>query len=337
MKQINLFYISVFLASWLLWYILLQPQDNNSFSIYGFAESNETEVNYNYPVVVEKILVTPGQRVDSAQTLLHLTRRKSKETLDDQGFRISELRAKENIWRQKLSNDIDELNLSKKTQLSEVQTEIDLVRKEISFKKSLASDLETITNSPSIFKPLEDDIIKLEEEKTIIQQTIDLKIAGIKKELAIGNIPIQEQISHLNAEKAFDASQQVIKVDVLAPSSGLVGNISCKEQEHIPSYSPLLSFYEPHSSIITGFVHEDITVAVSLGDVFQVNSLTNPELSYEGVVTGLGSRIVEIPTRLRKLASIKSYGREINLSISPNNSFLQKEKVSLTYIDKSKT
>jgi len=88
---------------------------------------------------------------------------------------------------------------------------------------------------------------------------------------------------------------------------------------------------------VTGFVHEDVTVAVAIGDVFQVSSLTEPLVTYEGVVTGLGSRIVEIPTRLRKLVSVKSYGREINISISPENNFLQKEKVSLRYIDKSKT
>ncbi len=337
MKQINLFYISVLLACVLLWAVLIKPQETNSFSIYGFAESDETEVNYNYPVVIEKILVTAGQRVDSAQVLMHLTRRKAKETLEDQSFRISELRAKENIWRQKLNNDIAELELSKQTKLTEIQTRIDLIKKEIAFKQSLASDLETITNTPSIFKPLEDDILKLHEEKKNSQQTIDLKISGLRKELAIGNKPIEEQISHLNAEKLFDASQEVQEINVYAPSAGLVGTISCKEQEHVPSYSTLLSFYEPHSSIITGFVHEDITVNVALGDVFQVSSLKNEELIYEGVVTGLGSRIVEIPTRLRKFATVKSYGREINISISPNNSFLQKEKVSLSYIDKSKT
>jgi len=184
---------------------------------------------------------------------------------------------------------------------------------------------------------MEDEIKSLEEERRLFQRTTDLKIEGLRKELAVGNKPIQEQISLLNAEQAFDASQEVLNIDVQAPASGLVGNINCKEHEHVQSYSTLLSFYEPHSSIVTGFVHEDVTVAVAIGDVFQVSSLTEPLVTYEGVVTGLGSRIVEIPTRLRKLVSVKSYGREINISISPENNFLQKEKVSLRYIDKSKT
>ncbi len=337
MKQFNLFYISVLISCVLLYFVLGQPEDNSSFSIYGFAESNETEVNYNYPVVVEKILVTPGQEVDSGHVMMHLTRRKSKETLADQGYRIAELRAKENVWQQKIENDIAELELSKQTKTTELQTEIDVIRKEIDFKKSLASDLKTISNSPSAFKPLEDDILQLEEEKNLFVRTVDLKLEGLKKELAIGNTPIQKQISLLNAEESFEKSQEVLHIDVTAPMDGLIGNIGCKEQEHVPSYSTLLSFYEPHSSIVTGFVHEDVTVGVTLGDVFQVSSLVDPSISYEGVVTGLGSRIVEIPTRLRKLESIKSYGREINISISPENNFLQKEKVSLRYIDPSKT
>jgi len=77
LKQFNLFYISVLLSCALLYFVLLEPEDTSSFSIYGFAESNETEVNYNYPVVIEKILVTPGEKVDSGQVLMHLTRRKS--------------------------------------------------------------------------------------------------------------------------------------------------------------------------------------------------------------------------------------------------------------------
>lgn len=337
MKQFNLFYISVLLSCALLYLVLGQSKDNSSFSIYGFAESNETEVNYNYPVVVEKILVTPGEKVDSGQVLMHLTRRKSKETMADQGFRIAELRAKENVWRQKLDNEVAEWELSKQTKTTELQTKIDQIRKEIAFKKSLASDLKTIKNSPATFKPMEDEIAELEEEKSLYHSTINLKIEGLRKEIAIGNTPIQEQISLLNAEQEFDVSQEVLEIDVFAPATGLVGNISCKEHEHVPSYSTLLSFYEPHSSIVTGFVHEDVTVVVALGDVFQISSLSDPSITYEGVVTGLGSRIVEIPTRLRKLETLKTYGREINISISPDNNFLQKEKVSLSYIDKSKT
>ncbi|HRW74331.1 MAG TPA: hypothetical protein P5563_00425 [Saprospiraceae bacterium] len=53
------------------------------------------------------------------------------------------------------------------------------------------------------------------------------------------------------------------------------------------------------------------------------------ELSCRGQVVALGTRVVEIPERLRKMPEIKTYGREILVAIPPANEFLQKEKVQL--------
>ena len=44
---------------------------------------------------------------------------------------------------------------------------------------------------------------------------------------------------------------------------------------------------------------------------------------------GMGSRIIEIPDRLRKNPTFKTYGREIQVEIPSDNQFLQKEKVIL--------
>jgi len=110
-----------------------------------------------------------------------------QRSLADQGYRIAELRAKEKVWSQKLDNDIAELELSKQTKTTEVQTEIDKINKEINFKKSLASDLKTISNSPSAFKPMEDEIKSLEEERRLFQRTTDLKAILIAKSMSMSN------------------------------------------------------------------------------------------------------------------------------------------------------
>ena len=114
---------------------------------------------------------------------------------------------------------------------------------------------------------------------------------------------------------------------------GIIGTISCKEAEHVSSYSTLMTFYEPHSGLIHGYVHEDLTLQVQMGDRFEIGSLKNENIRYEGKVVGLGSRIVEIPTRLRKIPEVKTYGREVQLEITQENSFLQKEKVSIKIYD----
>jgi hypothetical protein len=72
-------------------------------------------------------------------------------------------------------------------------------------------------------------------------------------------------------------------------------------------------------------------VNVSQGDKFTVTSLKDKTMTYSGSVVGLGSRIVEIPSRLRKIPELKIYGREVIIEITKENSFLQKEKVSISF------
>ena len=162
---------------------------------------------------------------------------------------------------------------------------------------------------------------------------VDQKIEGLQKELRLGSNPYSEQVRRLEGDKAFEESQKIQQIVVTAPMNGLIGNIVCKEEEHIPAYRALMTFYEPHSGIIKGYVHEDLTYRVQIGDRFSVSSLKVLDQSYVGTVTGLGSRIVEIPTRLRKVPELKTYGREVLVEIPKDNAFLQSEKVSLSIIN----
>ena len=328
--RINLFYIAV-LAIGVALFVSLKPTETPRVSFYGFAESNETEINYNYPVVVEQILVTPGQEVKKGDTLLQLTRRKSKETLDDQTYQMDELRAEEKIWRQKKESELSELQLEKTNKISEVNGEIKQVEKELIFKKSLSEGLQSLPSNDAntTFKPLEEELKELIAERERLSRYYDLQLKGLKEALRIGDSPYRERIKRLSAELDFEESQKIQPIAVVAPANGLIGTVSCKEAEHISSYATLLSFYEPHSGIIKGFVHEDLTLEVAIGDEFIVSSLKDETIEYQGKVIGLGSRIVEIPTRLRKMPDIKTYGREVLVEITKDNDFLQKEKVSL--------
>ncbi len=334
--RFNLFYIVVLALAGTLFF-LLRPTTNVELSFYGFAESNETEINYNYPVVVDQILVTPGQAVKAGDVLMHLSRRKSKETLEAQNFQIAELKAEEAIWRQKKEHQLSEMELGLQTKNSALDTKIRQLKQEIEFKKSLSKDLQTITPVEAAYQPLEEELKELYAEKENIAQTHDLKLEGLREELRLGDSPYREQIKRLTAEQVFEETQKVQPIVVTAPADGLIGTISCKEEEHIPSYTTLVSFYEPHSGLIKAYVHENLTLQVKIGDDFRVAYLKDPTINYTGKVIGLGSRIVEIPARLRKIADFKTYGREVLVEITKDNSFLQKEKVSLSFISSTAT
>ncbi|MEM1318981.1 MAG: hypothetical protein AAGG75_01930 [Bacteroidota bacterium] len=332
--KVNLFYISVLLLGIGLFTVLRPRLPGSDLSFYGFAESNETEINYNYPVVVDRILITPGQSVKAGDTLMLLSRRPSEASMEDQTFRMAELKAEETIWRQKKKQQLAELELDRDQRAQALALKIRQKEEELKRLQKIADNLVEATSTvpQEAFQPIQEELAELEEEQRSLAKNYDLQIVGIREELRLGDSPYREQIKRLTAEQAFEASQKEQRIVVRAPNNGLIGNISCKEEEHIPAYTTLLSFYEPHSGIIKGYVHEDLTLRVKIGDAFRVASLKEESIQYSGKVIGLGSRIVEIPTRLRKLPEIKTYGREVLVAISKDNQFLQKEKVSLNPI-----
>jgi multidrug resistance efflux pump len=116
---------------------------------------------------------------------------------------------------------------------------------------------------------------------------------------------------------------------ITAPYDGLVGNIHGRVGEHQSSFSTLVTFYEQHPTLVKGYVHESLLLQVKLNDSLDVVSMVRPELFCRGQVVALGTRVVEIPERLRKMPEIKAYGREILVAIPTKNDFLQKEKVQL--------
>ena len=331
MKRLNLFYISTVLLGVLLFY-LFQPLKKEDLSFYGFAENRETEINYNYPVVVEKILIEPGQEVTKGDTLIRLFRQSKKESLQDQEYKIAILKAEGALWKEKKLNQMEVLEFERDEKLEEIDIKIDELKKEIAYKNSLVKKLESISIDSSSYKPLEDEIENLSFQKESISNSYAQRLSGIQKEIEKGFHPYESEISLLQAEKEFEEAHIIQQITVLAPHDGLIGTISCREGEHIPSFKTLLTFYEPHSGIVHGFVHEDLFLKVHIDDRFEVYSLKDETVSYDGKVVGLGSRIVEIPSRLRKVPDHKTYGREVLVEITMDNMFLQKEKVGLRFV-----
>ncbi|MEM6772489.1 MAG: hypothetical protein AAF597_18070, partial [Bacteroidota bacterium] len=159
--RINLFYPFVLLVGGAL-YFLLQPPEQNELSFFGFAESDETAVNYNYPVVVDRLLVQPGDAVKAGQPLLEVSRRKSKDILADQEFRIAELRAEQTLWQQRKQDELAAESGKTQDRLAELNARLTTLREELAYKKSLSEGLSTLTAAAVDYQPLERKIELLE-------------------------------------------------------------------------------------------------------------------------------------------------------------------------------
>ena len=78
-----------------------------------------------------------------------------------------------------------------------------------------------------------------------------------------------------------------------------------------------------------GIEHRDrglSTYEIMSGDEVVVES-TNRQYKIKGIVSEVGSRIIEYPNRLKGFREIEAYGRELFIKIPEESNFLNGEKV----------
>ncbi|MFT6780117.1 MAG: multidrug resistance efflux pump [Saprospiraceae bacterium] len=311
----------------MLVYMTLTIQSESAF-FYGFAENKQTEISHNRNVLVSKIHVNNGQEIKAGDLLL--------EVIDEEiDFKIGKLEIERTAVDvnseskiQEINNKINQIQTSRNAEIVELKSDIIELDREIALNKSLYEGLKTIHNIKEYKSP---DIVKLNYLKEslsnvelALQREVREQQQLLNRITQPGKLKSKSIIAELDHYKMIEEH-----LSIYAPFDGLVGTISCKEGENISSYSSLLDLYKHNPTQVKGFVHESMILEVAIGDKLEVASTLHPNIKVEGEVIGLGSRIVEIPERLRKMADFKTYGREIVIEIPADNRFLQKEKVLL--------
>ncbi len=324
MKKINIIYILAFLVGLLLWRASGNFQ-RESLVFYGFAENKETEINAEYPVEVKKLYVTTGQKVKAGTVLADTEQADLPKKQEQALFKIQELKAEKAEAVSKIKAQINQIEARIVMKTGEIDSEIALLKSKAEQNRKLLKDLGNSGEGRSM---TDIRVAALQKEKDLIIRPLKVEIDKLKAEFKASGKPRDAQIQSLENEIDF-YKNKTEKFALTAPSDGLIGNIHVKEAEFVPSFQTLITFYEENPTLVQGFVHESMILKVSVGDSLDVVSSLQEKESCRGIVTGLGSRIVEIPSRLRKMQEIKTYGREILIKIPRDNSFMQKEKVIL--------
>ena len=333
MKKINIIYLAIIPVLFGIYYIS-ENYAGRTVMFYGFAENKDTEINHDHPVQVNKILVAPGQFVKQGDLLLEVTHSKFDLEITDLTHDIEAMRLQAQRRRDEINRSIQQLESDRRAKVSDFELRMQRLQSDADLNRSLLKDLKSIeieknTNGKS---PNDLKMEALRQEMETATKGIDLVIQQLKEELATVNAPQEVQMKKLESEKDFYQEEQK-KLAIRAPKDGLIGNIHCLEGEHKSSFSTLITFYEKNPTQVRGYVHESLIVHVKEGDTLEVSSILHQEQKGFGIVVGLGSRIVEIPERLRKIPEIKTYGREVLIQIPPDNPFLQKEKVVLNFLN----
>jgi len=334
MNKFNLIYIIAFIV-FLVLVLSLTFKPGNTVTFYGFAQNKETEISLDNSVEVQHIHVTTGEKVKKGTILLDVVSASLPVKINNSQFSIEELKTKYQLWKSDLDWKINQLQIELKEKTNQTQSQIDQLNAKIAQNKQLTKELKSIqvkNTTHQIDSPVIIKIAALQKELIFTKNIIATKINKIKSERFASNNPLLSKIKSIEGQLNYYETKKE-KQTILAPTDGLVGNIQCKEGEKKNSFATLLSFYEESPTRVIGYIHEELLLKININDTIQVLSSSRPEINNTGIVKTLGSRIVEIPPRLRKIKEFKTYGREIIIEIPPNNPFLQKEKVILNLIN----
>lgn len=335
MKKFNLVYILAFIV-FLFLSMSLTLRENRSITFYGFAENKETEINMESPIEIEKIYVTTGQKVKKGEVLLDVLSSDLPVEIGNTNYKIEELQTKYQLWKSDLDWKIAQYTIELNEKTNAIQSQIDIYQSQLNRNKTLVQNMQSISkdelDTPDTQNPLYLKIAGLKKDLQFNRDIIGTQISNLKSERFAENNPLLSQIKALGGEmKYFEDKKQ--KQTIIAPSDGLVGSIHYKDDEKIAAFDVLITFYDESPKLVVGYIHEDLLLKVNLNDSVEISSTSRPGIRTMGMVKNTGSRIIEIPPRLRKFKEYVTYGREIIIEIPPNNPFLQKEKVTLNLRD----
>jgi len=330
MKKYILYIFIAFVA--LMLFFLTRGEKSKTMVFYGFSENKEQELNFDYDVKVVDIKVNSGQLVRQGDELLEVIRTSGPLKLTEIDNKIALLTIQKEAKITTLEGEIQLIYADKKERISELDAQIEELKNDIQRNKSLLEAIgESTMENPNIKGADQMKLENLLKRKAAFSGPLNSKVNALRKEMeAIENSFVLEK-SSLVEQKTFFTNQQE-ELILKAPRDGIVGYINCSPGENYSSFSKLMSFYDPHPKSVKAYVLESMITSIAINDSVRVSSNLNSDKYYGGIVTGFGTRILEIPPRLSKIPELKMYGREVLISISNANELLQKEKVRVELV-----
>jgi len=336
MKRFKLLYLLWFISVIVI-ILLSNTEQLETYQFFGIAESNEVIVNFENSVEIKNIYVVPGQKITKGLLLLELDQPELSLSLNEIKHQLSEFTFQQKIETNNIRTQIKELDAQKTAKKNAIHSEIKQLKSQHALNKRLTSELKSImqtdivsneTNKTAISSPIQLKIESLEEELEMSVQQIDIRIKSLKKMLDADKNPLSAKIESLKKELELLSTAKK-KLLIYSENNGLIGSVHFKRGEIVSPFVPILTIYTQSPSYVKGFIHENVYNSISVDENVTVFSLTGNTVFSDGIVVGVGSRIIEFPERLRKRPEIKIWGREVQIKISENNKFLLGEKVMI--------
>jgi multidrug resistance efflux pump len=306
---------------------------------YGVADAQEIVINDEQAVEIKKIRVVPGQEVKSGDTLIEITRPDLDLKIAEIGRQLSELQTQKSAHVNLSQSEILRFKTQQEARIVELKAQIRELEAQYDINRELVSELRSINKGETSTSeggdsanPIVIKIQQLKRELALAQDTAQINMRRLKGELSYAGDPLAERVKGLKKELEM-LMEEKEKLYKIAHINGLIGAVNFKEGEKVSPFTPIVTLHTESPSYILGYIHENTYSRVYVGQKVSVHSIGDKAHSVAGEVVGVGSRIVEYPTRLRKSPDIQLWGREVTIKIPDTNTFLLGEKVMISLID----
>ena len=314
-------------------YFLTGSFKGNTTHFYGIADNQEQPVSFQESVKIIEISVIEGQFVEQGMILLRAERSSLMMQKNQLNSQIDGLSAQQNESKIKIDAEVSVLYAQERSDLARLDTQIAELRSKQQQNNALFKNI--LGHSPSTqnqINPLQIQINSLRKQRRLVSRSIQTQVDSLVAKSNASEKPISVRKKQV-ADSLEDINRQEDELTIKADFSGRIGSISHKRGERIASFQPVLTVYGLYPKMVKGYIHENVSNNVKIGQQVWIHSLSNnnKNVAIEGRVESLGSRIVEYPERLRKNSIVKSWGREVNVRLPMNNPLLLGEKVQVSF------
>lgn len=302
-------------------------------SFFGIAEATETAISVQNAVEVVKVRVVSGQEVHAGDTLVELARPDLTRSMNEIQMQLDALQGRTGLSAAGIDQKVAEVQAELQSRRNSLSFEIEKLRSELARNQEITAKLKSL---PANSVPLSSGndamslrIQSLERELQMAEQSASSQIRLLRGSRGLQNQSGKAELgAKLRELEMLKAEQKALTI--IAQEDWVVASVNARDGERVGSFDPILTLTRKAPTMVRGYIQENVYNHVSVDDSVEVRSSANGGRSrVHGIVVGMGSRIVELPLRLRKVPEILVYGREVTIRIPEKNAFLLGEMTAI--------
>ncbi len=315
---------------------------NESSSFFGLADTTEIILNSESAVEIKKLRVTPGQFVNKGDTLAELNSYELEIRINETSHLLDELKTKSAAHKQMTQAQIRQIKSEQEEKINALKTEVQPIQAQYELNKKLLEELKSMRRNTSgkedkddSTSPVAIQINNLQKQIKQTQDSIVILVDRVRKDMSYEGDPLADQINRTTEELRMLKDEKK-KLFIVAQINGLIGAVNFKNGERVSPFTTIATLHAQYPTFINGYIHENAYSKVKIGQKVKIESLAESHATIIGTITGVGSRIVEYPVRLRRMPEVQMWGREVIISIPGDNKFFMGEKVVISFIKENK-